>query len=34
LAGNKSEVTTPSPILVDLTKPKVKNLTISPSAIR
>jgi len=31
LAGNKSEVTTPNPILVDLTKPKAKIQGISPS---
>ena len=34
LAGNKSEVVTPNPILVDLTKPKARIQGISPSAGR
>jgi hypothetical protein len=33
LAGNKSEVTTPNPILVDLTKPRAKIQGISPTSI-
>ena len=31
LAGNKSEVTTPNPVLVDLTKPKARIQGISPT---
>jgi hypothetical protein len=34
LAGNKSEVVTPNPILVDLTKPKARIQGISPSGGR
>ena len=33
LAGNKSEVTTPNPILVDLTKPRAKIQGISPTSV-
>lgn len=33
LAGNKSEVTTPNPILVDLTKPRAKIQGISPTSL-
>jgi hypothetical protein len=33
LAGNKSEVTTPNPILVDLTKPKAKIQGITPAPV-
>jgi hypothetical protein len=34
LAGNRSEVVTPNPILIDLTKPKARIQGISPSGGR